>query len=115
MVTDQFWLSWVEMVMNEVVVDLVGDREISTILGEVLGGDGFSQLGQVKTNFGGRDPPTSGFEGEHLLLTAEIEQVIGQVGSSQLVQANRVFWVFGHHCVGSPPTAKFNYIFTGRL
>ena len=76
MVTDQFWLSWVEMVMNEVAVDLVGDREISTNLGEVLGGDGFSQLG---------------------------------------FQANRVFWVFGHHCVGSPPTAKFNYIFTGRL
>ena len=45
MVTDQFWLSWVEMVMNEVAVDLVGDHEISTNLGEVLGGDGFSQLG----------------------------------------------------------------------
>ena len=42
MVTDQFWLSWVEMVINEMAVDLAGDREISANLGEVLGGDGFS-------------------------------------------------------------------------
>ena len=45
MVTDQFWLSWVEMVMNEMAIDFVGDREISTNLSKVLGGDGFSQLG----------------------------------------------------------------------
>jgi len=39
MVMDQFWLSWIEMVMNEMAVDLAGDREISTNLGKVLGGD----------------------------------------------------------------------------
>ena len=34
-------VEWVEMVMNEMIVDLAGDREISTN----LGGDGFSQMG----------------------------------------------------------------------
>ena len=77
MLADQFWLNKVKMVMKEMAVDLVGDHKISTNMGKVLGGDGFSWSDQVESDFGGGDPPTSGFEGGQPLSTSKVGQILG--------------------------------------